>query len=76
LSRKLAQRRFFPAIDIERSGTRREDLLLAPAELAKVWVLRRMITAVGGGPEATEMLLERLRKTDDNKEFLATLHQV
>ncbi len=76
LSRKLAQRRFFPAIDIERSSTRREDLLLPPAELAKVWVLRRMITAVGGGPEATEMLLERLRKTDDNKEFLATLHQV
>jgi transcription termination factor Rho len=56
LSRKLAERRFFPAIDIERSSTRREDLLLPPDDLAKVWTLRRMITAVGGGAEATEMV--------------------
>lgn len=75
LSRKLAERRFFPAIDIERSSTRREDLLLAPEDLAKVWTLRRMITAVGGGPEATEMILERLPKTDNNTEFLATLNK-
>lgn len=75
LSRKLAERRFFPAIDIERSSTRREDLLLSPEDLAKVWTLRRMITAVGGGPEATEMILERLPKTDNNTEFLATLNK-
>ncbi|GAB4413415.1 MAG: transcription termination factor Rho [Anaerolineae bacterium] len=75
LSRKLAERRFFPAIDIERSSTRREDLLLSPEDLAKVWTLRRMITAVGGGPEATEMILERLPKTDNNAEFLATLNK-
>lgn len=75
LSRKLAERRFFPAIDIERSSTRREDLLLVPEDLAKVWTLRRMITAVGGGPEATEMILERLPKTDNNTEFLATLNK-
>jgi transcription termination factor Rho len=75
LSRKLAERRFFPAIDIERSSTRREDLLLSPDDLAKVWTLRRMITAVGGGTEATEMVLERLPKTDSNKEFLATLNK-
>ncbi len=75
LSRKLAERRFFPAIDIERSSTRREDLLLSPEDLAKVWTLRRMITAVGGGPEATEMILERLPKTDNNSEFLATLNK-
>jgi transcription termination factor Rho len=75
LSRKLAERRFFPAIDIERSSTRREDLLLSPEDLAKVWTLRRMITAVGGGPEATEMILERLPKTDNNIEFLATLNK-
>jgi transcription termination factor Rho len=75
LSRKLAERRFFPAIDIERSSTRREDLLLPPEDLAKVWTLRRMITAVGGGPEATEMILERLPKTDNNTEFLATLNK-
>ncbi len=75
LSRKLAERRYFPAIDIERSSTRREDLLLPPEDLAKVWTLRRMITAVGGGPEATEMILERLPKTENNSEFLATLNK-
>ncbi|HMQ50865.1 MAG TPA: transcription termination factor Rho [Anaerolineae bacterium] len=75
LARKLAERRFFPAIDIERSSTRREDLLLDSEELGKVWTLRRMITAVGGGAEATEMVLERLPKTDNNSEFLATLHK-
>jgi transcription termination factor Rho len=75
LSRKLAERRFFPAIDIERSSTRREDLLLSPEDLNRVWTLRRMITAVGGGPEATEMILERLPKTENNTEFLATLNK-
>jgi transcription termination factor Rho len=75
LTRKLAERRFFPAIDIERSSTRREDLLLPAEDLQKVWTLRRMITAVGGGTEATEMILERLPKTDNNREFLSTLHK-
>jgi transcription termination factor Rho len=75
LSRKLSERRFFPAIDIERSSTRREDLLLSPEDLAKVWTLRRMITAVGGGSDATEMVLERLPKTENNTEFLATLNR-
>lgn len=75
LSRKLSERRFFPAIDIERSSTRREDLLLSPQDLSRVWTLRRMITAVGGGPEATEMILERLPKTENNAEFLATLNK-
>jgi transcription termination factor Rho len=75
LTRKLAERRFFPAIDIERSSTRREDLLLPSEDLQKVWTLRRMITAVGGGTEATEMILERLPKTDNNREFLGTLHK-
>jgi transcription termination factor Rho len=75
LTRKLAERRFFPAIDIERSSTRREDLLLPPEDLARVWTLRRMITAVGGGAEATEMILERLPKTDNNTEFLSTLNK-
>jgi transcription termination factor Rho len=75
LSRKLSERRFFPAIDIERSSTRREDLLIPPENLAKVWTLRRMITAVGGGAEATEMILERLPKTSNNEEFLATLNK-
>lgn len=75
LSRKLSERRFFPAIDIERSSTRREDLLLSEEDLAKVWTLRRMISAVGGGAEATEMILERLPRTDSNVDFLATLNR-
>jgi len=75
LSRKLSERRFFPAIDIERSSTRREDLLMSEEDLSRVWTLRRMITAVGGGSEATEMILERLPKTENNAEFLATLNK-
>jgi transcription termination factor Rho len=75
LSRKLAERRVFPAFDIERSGTRREELLLEPKVLSRVWTLRRMTQAIGGGTEALEVILERLPKTANNDEFLATLHQ-
>ena len=75
LSRKMAERRIFPAFDIERSGTRREELLLGETALARVWTLRRMTQALGGGSEALEVILERLPKTANNEEFLATLHQ-
>jgi transcription termination factor Rho len=75
LSRKLAERRIFPAFDIERSGTRREELLLEPKVLSRVWTLRRMTQAIGGGTEALEVILERLPKTANNEDFLATLHQ-
>ncbi len=73
LNRKLAERRIFPAFDIERSGTRREELLLDRETLQKVWTLRRMISAIGGGEEAIVPILERLQKTRNNREFLATL---
>jgi len=72
LNRRLAERRIFPAIDIQGSSTRREELLLEPDVLKKVWTLRRMIDAVGG-QEAVEPILERLSKTRSNSEFLATL---
>jgi len=75
LNRKLAERRLFPAIDIERSSTRREELLLDKDTLARVWTLRRMIDALGGGADAVEPVLERLRKTRSNAEFLATLNR-
>jgi transcription termination factor Rho len=75
LSRKLSERRIFPAFDIERSGTRREELLLEKDILARVWTLRHMIHAVGGGEEALESILERLPRTPSNEEFMATLHQ-
>lgn len=77
LDRKLAERRIFPAIDIQRSGTRKEELLLDEDTLRQVWVVRRMATLVGANSvsptEATEKVLERLAKTSSNAEFLATL---
>ena len=75
LSRRLAERRIFPAFDMERSGTRREELLLDPETLARVWTMRRMLDAIGGGPDAILPLLERMARTRSNKEFLATLHK-
>lgn len=77
LDRKLSEKRVFPAIDIQRSGTRREDLLLDEETLKQVWLLRRMVSLVRGDAmnpaDTTEKVLERLRKTKDNVEFLATL---
>jgi len=77
LDRRLAQRRVYPAIDIELSGTRREELLLDEDTLKQVWLLRRMVAMISSDStrfvEATEHLLERLRKTKTNAEFLAGL---
>ncbi len=75
LSRRLQERRVFPAIDIERSGTRREELLLDADSLARVWTLRKMVSALGGGTESTELVLDRLRKTASNRDFLLTLNK-
>jgi transcription termination factor Rho len=72
LDRKLAEKRIFPAIDILRSGTRREELLLDEGTLRMVWTMRRMLSAVGSN-EGIELLLNRLAKTQTNAEFLATL---
>jgi len=74
LNRKLSERRIFPAFDIERSGTRREELLLAPDALSRVWTLRRMVSALGG-LESVELVLQRLAKTKSNEQFLGTLNQ-
>ena len=77
LDRKLAERRLFPAIDIPRSSTRREELLLDEDTLRQVWLLRRMVSMIAsdamGSAEATEKVIERLRKTKDNAAFLSTL---
>lgn len=72
LDRKLAERRIYPAIDIQRSGTRREDLLLDENALRQVITMRRMVSMLGG-TEGTELLLGRLAKTQNNLEFLVTL---
>jgi len=77
LDRRLSDRRVFPAMDILRSGTRREELLLDEANMQKVWLLRRMANLMASNSvnptEATERILERMAKTRNNAEFLATL---
>lgn len=69
LERNLAEKRIFPAIDIKRSGTRHEELLFKNDELRKVWLLRRVLSGLGT-QEATELMIDRLKKTSSNKEFL------
>jgi transcription termination factor Rho len=77
LERRLAEKRIFPAIDISRSGTRRDDLLLDESTYQRVGLLRRMTALVGQNSsnptEPTELILERLSRTKNNSEFLATL---
>jgi len=77
LDRRMAERRIFPAIDIQRSGTRREELLLDENTVKQVWRLRRMMSMIASDSvnptEAVERVLERLGKTSSNAEFLATL---
>lgn len=84
LSRKMQERRIFPAIDIDRSSTRREELLLGPDITPRVWLMRRMFNQMAGDPpqgagmgqtRATEALLQQLSKTDNNMEFLETLQE-
>jgi transcription termination factor Rho len=70
LDRKLADKRIFPAIEIEKSGTRKEELLMAPDEAQRVWKLRRILLALDTA-QALELLIDKLRETKTNKEFLA-----
>jgi transcription termination factor Rho len=72
LDRKLAEKRIFPSIDVMRSGTRREELLLEEGTLRMVWTMRRMLSAVGSN-EGIELLLNRMAKTETNVQFLAGL---
>ncbi len=77
LDRRLSERRIFPAMDIQRSGTRREELLLDENTVKQVWLLRRMVSMIASDSvnfsETTERILDRLRKTKTNAEFLASL---
>ena len=72
LDRNVSDRRIYPAINIEKSGTRKEELLLHPEELSKVWMLRKAVNGVPAA-EAMEMILGRLKKVKTNVEFLLTL---
>ncbi len=77
LDRRLSERRIYPAMDIQRSGTRREELLLDKNTMKQIWLLRRMLSMISSDSanftDATERVLERMRKTKSNAEFLAAL---
>ena len=72
LERKLVDKRTFPAIDIQRSGTRKEELLIPKEDLQRIWVLRKVLNPLSP-VEAMELLIERLAKTQTNSEFLAKM---
>ncbi|WP_377641172.1 transcription termination factor Rho [Oryzobacter terrae] len=74
LDRQLANRRIFPAVDVNNSGTRKEEILLAPEELRIMWKLRRVLAALDS-QQGIELLLDRLRKTKTNYEFLSQVQQ-
>jgi transcription termination factor Rho len=74
LDRRLVDRRVFPAIDINRSGTRKEELLFDPNDLERIWLLRRVLTPMNT-VDSMEFLMDKLRKTASNREFLDTMNQ-
>ena len=73
LDRKLADRRLFPAFNIKRSGTRKEELLLTEEELQKVWVLRKVISPMDD-IEIMELLLDKMKKSKNNEVFLKSMN--
>jgi transcription termination factor Rho len=74
LDRKLVDKRIFPAIDINRSGTRKEELLVENSDLNKIWILRKVLSPLSID-EAMDLLLDKLRKSDNNSEFLVSLNK-
>ena len=73
LDRKLAERRIFPAIDVNRSGTRREELLMTPDELSRIWILRKVLSELQT-QEAVQFLIDRMKGTKTNKDFIYTMN--
>ncbi|MFZ5447404.1 MAG: transcription termination factor Rho [Thermodesulfobacteriota bacterium] len=74
LDRKLTEKRIFPSIDINRSGTRKEELLLPPEDLNRIWILRKLLSPLSP-VDSMEFLLEKLRGTKNNSEFLAAMNR-
>jgi transcription termination factor Rho len=72
LDRRLVDRRVFPSIDINKSGTRKEELLIEKGELNRIWILRKVLTPLST-VESMELLLERLEKSKSNQEFLSSM---
>lgn len=73
LDRKMSDRRVYPAINLKRSGTRREDLLLAETEISKMWILRNALNSLED-VEMTEMMIDRMKKTKNNEAFLRSMN--
>ena len=74
LDRKLADKRTFPAIDIAKSGTRKEELLVDKGVLSKMWVLRKILSPMGT-TDAMEFLLEKLKSSKNNEDFFSAMNQ-
>ncbi|HID95169.1 MAG TPA: hypothetical protein EYP53_03820 [Candidatus Latescibacteria bacterium] len=74
LDRNLSNRRIFPAIDVNRSGTRKEELLFSQTEVNRIWLLRKLLNQMPAD-EAIEFLIERLRRTKSNKEFIESMNE-
>jgi transcription termination factor Rho len=75
LDRKLTDKRVFPSIDMQKSGTRKEELLLAREDLNRVWVLRKVLNPLSA-VEAMELLLDKMGKTKSNADFLASMQKM
>ena len=73
LDRKMSERRIYPAIDINKSGTRKEDLLLAPDELNRIWILRKLLSSLNPA-DAMEFLLDKMKATKTNAEFFESMN--
>jgi transcription termination factor Rho len=73
LDRKLSEKRIFPAIDINKSGTRREELLLSQKELEGIWAIRKAMSSIGTA-DVTEMIINRLTQTRTNSDFVNTIN--
>jgi transcription termination factor Rho len=74
LDRKLADRRIFPAIDINKSGTRKEELLILPEDLNRIWILRKLLSPLNP-IDAMEFLLDKMQGTKNNADFLASMNR-
>ena len=73
LDRKMSDRRIYPAIDMQKSGTRKEDLLLPDDDMNRIWILRKLLSAMNPA-DAMEFLLDRMRQTSNNAEFFASMN--
>jgi transcription termination factor Rho len=74
LDRKMANRRIYPAIDIQKSGTRKEDLLLPDVEQSRIWILRKLLSSMNPA-DAMEFLLDKMSQTKSNEEFFASMNR-